>query len=69
VTTGDIATATTSFTRCKLANGSDYIDGMPNGQRRVNVVASRTSDLEAGFGKWTLTLQSKSVTRFEAFAS
>jgi Flp pilus assembly protein TadG len=69
VTTGSIAAATPSFTRCKLADGSDYVDGMPDNQRRVNVVASRTSDLEAGFWKWTLTLQSKSVTRFEAFAS
>ena len=52
--------------RCTLSDGTTFTDGLPPDQRRVNVVASRTTKLEALLFSRSLLLQAQSVTRFEA---
>lgn len=67
VTTAAIPAVVTSVMGpCTLPNGATFTDGMPDDQRRVNVVASRSAKLEALIFSRALTLQGQSVTRFEA---
>ena len=66
ITTSFPVTATTSNTRCNKADGTTYVDGLADTDRRINVVASRKSKIEFLLGAVKPTLQSISVTRFEA---
>lgn len=43
-----------------------FADGRPNSERRVQVLVSRKSPLQALFFNYDLTLTARSVTRFEA---
>lgn len=49
-----------------IGNGTCFADNRPPGEVRVQVVAERTSDLEAIAWSQTLTLRSRAVTRYEA---
>ena len=48
--------------------GTCFTDGRPSSERRVQVVLRRTTDLNALVYSQSLTIQGKSVARFEALA-
>ncbi len=55
----------TAGDRVITTGGTCFTDSRPDGERRVQVLLSRTSDIETIAYKRTLTLQSASLMRFE----
>lgn len=61
------ATLTPVAGRCTNPDGSTFDDGIADTtQRRVNIVVSRSGEIETGVFRMPLTLQSRAATRFEA---
>lgn len=63
-TTDNVGVPTSGWTPPE--NGRCFDDGRPNSERRVQVMVSRKSPLQALFFNYDLTLTARSVVRFEA---